>query len=277
MLPPAEPRIADTVALGLLQGPAELLPVSSTAHVELLGRRLNGYAALDSAGRKELAVALHAGSALALAVGSPPKRGRLGLLALATAPAALAGYLLEAPIERRLSVPGAMAAGLLAGSVALVAADRRPQERGAEDAGARDALWLGLAQAAALAPGVSRSGAVRSAARARGFTRAAAAALAAETALPVLAGATALKGARLAARRPAGNELAALAAGALAAAASTAAARAAAARFEPPASAWAAYRVAVAGAIVMQGSRRPPAQRPRWRANDRRVRHNGTG
>jgi hypothetical protein len=33
------PRPADTVALGLLQGPAELLPVSSTAHVELLGAR----------------------------------------------------------------------------------------------------------------------------------------------------------------------------------------------------------------------------------------------
>jgi undecaprenyl-diphosphatase len=266
VLPPAEPRIADTVALGLLQGPAELLPISSTAHVELLGRRLSGYAALDPAARKELAVALHAGSALALMPARPPGRSRLGLLALATAPAALAGYLLEDPIERRLSAQGAMAAGLLAGSVALVAADRRPQARGAEDAGARDALWLGLAQAAALAPGVSRSGAVRSAARARGFTRAAAAALAAETALPVLAGATALKGARLAARRPAPSALTALGAGAAAAALSTAAARAAVTRFEPPAWAWAAYRAGVAAAIV-RGARRP----------DRGVRHNGTG
>ena len=101
-----------------------------------------------------------------------------------------------------------MALGLVAGSAALVAADRSPQARAAADAGLADAAWLGLAQAAALAPGVSRSGAVRSAARARGFTRAAAAELAAETALPVLAGATALKGVRLAARRPAARELA---------------------------------------------------------------------
>jgi undecaprenyl-diphosphatase len=264
--PPAEPRIADTVALGLLQGPAELLPVSSTAHVELLGRRLSGYGALGPSGRKELAVALHAGSALALALGGLPDRGRPAWLALATVPAALAGYLLEGPIERRLSAPGAMAAGLLAGSAALVAADRRPQARGAREAGARDALWLGLAQAAALAPGVSRSGAVRSAARARGFTRAAAAALAAETALPVLAGATALKGARLAARRPAPRELAALGAGAAAAALSTAAARAAVRRFEPPAAVWAAYRAGVAVAIA-RGARR----------RDRGVRHNGSG
>jgi undecaprenyl-diphosphatase len=253
--PRAEPRPGDTVALGLLQGPAELLPVSSTAHVELLGRRLGGYARLSAAARKELAVALHAGSALALAAGGLPGPDRWARLALATAPAALAGLLLEGPIERRLSAPGAMAAGLVAGSVALVAADRRPQERDAGAAGPADALWLGLAQAAALAPGVSRSGAVRSAARARGFTRTAAAELAAETALPVLAGAAALKGARLAARRPDGRELAALGAGAAAAALSTGVARSLARRFEPPAWVWAGYRVAVAGAVVRQRRR----------------------
>jgi undecaprenyl-diphosphatase len=257
--PPAEPRAGDAVALGLLQGPAELLPVSSTAHVELLGRRLGGYAPLGPAARKELAVALHAGSALALALGGLPRPGRWPLLAIATAPAALTGLLLEAPIERRLSAPMAMAAGLVAGSIALVAADRRPQEREAADAGPADALWLGLAQATALAPGVSRSGAARSAARARRFTRGAAAELAAETALPMLAGAIALKGVRLAQRRPTAGTLAALGAGAAAAAASTAAARAVVRRAEPPAWAWAAYRIALAGAI----------------ASDRGVRHNG--
>jgi len=260
--PPAEPRPRATVALGLLQGPAELLPVSSTAHVALLGRRLDGYARLGAAARKEVAVALHAGSAVALALGgmpARPPRERWALLALATAPVALAGFALEGPIERRLSAPGAMAAGLVGGSIALVAADRRPQERDAGDAAPGDALWIGLAQAAALAPGVSRSGAVRSAARVRGFTRAAAAELAAETALPVLAGAAAVKGARLAARRPAGRELAALAAGALAAAASTMPARAVVRRAEPPAWVWAAYRITLAGAVL----------------SDRGVRHNG--
>ena len=75
----------------------------------------------------------------------------------------------------------------------------------------------------------------------------------------MLAGATALKGARLARRRPAGRELATLAAGAAAAAVSTAAARALARRVEPPAWVWAAYRIALAGAVT----------------SDRAVRHNG--
>jgi undecaprenyl-diphosphatase len=245
-------RPADTVALGLLQGPAELLPISSTAHVELLGARLPGYARLGAAGRKELAVALHAGSAAALAIGGLPRRERLRLLALATLPAALAGYALEGLVERRLSAPGAMAAGLLAGSAALVAADRRPQRRDAREAGVADAVWLGIAQAAALAPGVSRSGAVRSAARARGFTRAAAAELALETALPVLAGATVLKGVRLVARGPARRELAGIGAGAVAAAVSTGVARAVVRRFEPPAFVWAIYRTGLACAIERQ-------------------------
>ena len=253
---PAEPRLRDSVALGLLQGPAELLPISSTAHVELLGRRLAGYTRLSAAERKELAVALHAGSAVALAAAWRPSRERLVLLAAATAPPALAGLVLEGPIERRLSAPGPMAAGLVAGSIALVAADRRPAERAAGDARAADALWLGLAQAAALAPGVSRSGAVRAAARARGFTRPAAAELAAETALPVLAGATVLKGVRLARRRPSARELAVLGAGAATAALSTSAARAFALRGEPPAAAWAAYRTALACALLRSRRRR---------------------
>ncbi len=250
MRPPAEPRALETIALGLLQGPAELLPVSSTAHVELIGRRLGGYARLDAAGRKEVAVALHAGSALALM--RLPRRP--GLLALATAPPALAGLLLEGPVERRLSAPGAVAAGLLAGSAAMVLADRRPQARAAAEAGAADALALGLAQAAALAPGVSRSGAVRAVARARGFTRAAAAELTAETALPVLAGAAALKGARLARRRPSAGTGAALGAGALAAALSTAAARSVVRRFEPPAAVWACYRVGLAALVLARSN-----------------------
>jgi undecaprenyl-diphosphatase len=99
---------------------------------------------------------------------------------------------------------------------------------------------------------VSRSGAVRSAARARGFSRTAAAELAAETALPVLAGAALLKGVRVAQRRPAARELAVLGAGTAAAAVSTVAARAVVRRFEPPAWVWASYRCALAGAVVRQ-------------------------
>jgi undecaprenyl-diphosphatase len=63
-----------------------------------------------------------------------------------------------------------------------------------------DALALGLAQACALVPGVSRNGATLSAARLRRFRRPDANALSRHVALPVIVGATVLKGARLARR-----------------------------------------------------------------------------
>src|SRR4051794_2191749 len=211
-------RLADAVAAGLLQGPAELLPVSSSAHVGLLLDRWG----VAGAERKEAEVALHAGTALALAL-LDRRRLRWGLLIAATAPPALAGLAFERPIETRLGTPRTIAAGLVAGSVAMVLADRAPERRTVEQAGVADGAWLGAAQALALIPGVSRSGATRAAARLRRFTRRDGAELSREVALPVLAGATALKGARLIARRPPRETVVTLALGAGAAAASTAA------------------------------------------------------
>ena len=77
---------------------------------------------------------------------------------------------------------------------------RRPQRRGRGDADAADGLALGLAQAAALAPGVSRNGVTLAAARWRRFSREQANLLSRTIALPIIVGATALKGARLARR-----------------------------------------------------------------------------
>jgi undecaprenyl-diphosphatase len=249
---PAEPGVLETVALGLLQGPVELFPISSSAHVGLLPWALRWrHAELPDATRKEVEVALHLGTALALALTlrRPP---RVRLLAAATAPPALAGLALERSIEARLGTPRSIAAGLLAGAVAMVAADRVLARRDAGEARPVDGLWLGLAQALALIPGVSRSGATRAAGRARGFDRAAAADLSREVALPILAGAATLKGYRLARRRPSSGTLRTLAAGAASAAVSTAAAlhaeRALAA--DTPLAAWAAYRAALAATIL---------------------------
>jgi undecaprenyl-diphosphatase len=257
-MPAAEPRLIETVALGLLQGPAELLPVSSSAHVGLLPWALRWHhASLDGAARKEVEVALHAGTAAVLAVAT---RGRLRwrLLAAATAPPALAGLVFERAIESRLGTPPSVALGLAAGALAMAAADRVPASRTV--ATAADGLALGAAQALALVPGVSRSGATRAAARARGFSRADAAALSREVALPVLGGASALKGARLLARRPPLTTVGVLGAGAAAAAASTWAALRAERGAEPPLAAFAAYRVALAACIVgVWLARRSPA------------------
>jgi undecaprenyl-diphosphatase len=203
----AELPLGEALALGLMHGPAELLPISSSGHVALVPW-LGGwsYSELDAELRKAFEVALHAGTAAALLIGLRDEveeaargldRRRLQLIVLSFTPAGALAYLLERPIERRLGTPATVAAGLAAGALAMALADRRPQERTREQAGAGDALALGLAQACALVPGISRNGATLAAARARRFTREDANTLSRHAALPLIAAATALKGARL--------------------------------------------------------------------------------
>jgi undecaprenyl-diphosphatase len=205
---PPRLRTRDALALGLLHGPAELLPVSSSGHVALVPWLLGWpYSGLDGELRKSFEVALHAGTAAALLVGLRDEVGdaargldrrRLSLIALSFLPPAVVGLTFERAIERRLGTPASVAAGLLAGSLAMAMADARGRgTRGREDAGAADGLALGLAQACALMPGISRNGATLAAARARGFARADSNVLSRHTALPVIVGATLLKGSRL--------------------------------------------------------------------------------
>jgi undecaprenyl-diphosphatase len=198
------------VALGFVQGPAELLPVSSSAHIVLIPWLAGwDWEQVDPELRKSFEVALHTGAAAALLIGQ--RRliaeelrdfdGRRGLLlGLSFLPAAIVGYTLERPIERHLGGPRTTAYGLLAGAAAMLLADTRPQRRGRGEATLADGLALGVAQAAALAPGVSRNGVTLAAARWRHFSRDQANLLSRTIALPIIVGATALKGTRLARR-----------------------------------------------------------------------------
>ncbi len=214
------------VALGLLQGPAELLPISSSGHTTLIPWLAGWpYAHMDGERRRSFEVALHAGAGAALAIDMRKEllreaarvdRRRAAVIALSLAPPALAGYALGRPIERWLGGPRSIAAALAAGAVAMALADARTTKGGArgwKDATPCDGLALGLAQAAALIPGVSRNGATLTAARARGFGRSAAQALSWHAGLPVIFGASFLKGARLRRRALPREERAALAAG----------------------------------------------------------------
>jgi undecaprenyl-diphosphatase len=228
---PSRQRLStcEAIALGALQGPTELLPVSSSAHTNLIpwlaGRP---YPELDPELRKSFEVALHAGAAAALALDMRAELldssramslRRAAVIALSLGPPALAGYVLERPIAQRLGGRRSIAAGLIAGALAMACADLRPglgtcpppgrrsrsrsnraggeprgrRARRHEDAGPRDGLALGLAQAVALIPGVSRNGATLTAARARGFARPDAHTLSWHAGLPVIAGASALK------------------------------------------------------------------------------------
>ncbi len=213
---PQPPDVATTLparhalALGLLHGPAELLPVSSSGHTTLVPWLLGWpYPELDGDLRKAFEVALHAGTAAGLLIALRGEvaeairdmDGRLaGLLAGSFIPPAVAGLLFERAIEQRLGKAGTIAGGLAAGAAVMVAADTLGRtSRTRDDATMADALALGLAQASALIPGLSRGGMTLAAMRARGFARSEASTLSRHVALPVIAGASVLKGARLAA------------------------------------------------------------------------------
>jgi undecaprenyl-diphosphatase len=251
-----------------MHGAAELLPISSSGHVSvipwLLGWR---YGELDPELRKAFEIALHAGTAVALLIGLRGEvdeairgldRRRLTLIALSFIPPGVIGFALERPIERHLGTPGTVAAGLLVGSVAMAWADRSPQTRSHDEAGALDALWLGIAQSCALFPGVSRNGATLTAARLRGFTRQDANRLSRHVALPVIAAATGLKGFRLIRRGLPRSSRGAFAAGAGASFASTLASTWLIRQVERDRSLapYAAYRAALAGAVAIRLWRR---------------------
>jgi undecaprenyl-diphosphatase len=154
-------------------------------------------------------VALHAGTAAALLIalrhevaevaGSIDGRRVLRHL-LEILPPAVAATLWERPIEQRCGTARGIALAQVAGGAALALADRRPAVRVHGDAGALDALAIGIGQATALVPGVSRNGATLTAARLRRFDRRSANRLSRHAALPIIVAATGLKGARLAGR-----------------------------------------------------------------------------
>lgn len=260
--PPPGVTPARAAALGVIQGPAELLPVSSSAHLILVpwvaGWR---WERIDPELRKSFEVALHAGAAAALLVGQRHliaselrafDSRRAAVLALSFAPAALAGFALERPIERHLGGPAATAAGLLLGAAAMMVADRRPQRPDRHEASPVDGLALGIGQAAALVPGVSRNGATLAVARWRGFTRERANLLSRTVALPVIVAAAVLKGKRLRRRGIEPGMRRAMAIGVGASFASTLASQRLIRVVERDRALWpyAAYRAGVAGVVL---------------------------
>jgi undecaprenyl-diphosphatase len=264
----ADLPLSEAVALGAIQGPTELLPVSSSGHLVLVPSTLGWpYRDLDPELRKSFEVALHTGGAVALLIGLRHEVAayarsfgveNLVNLALSFAPAALAALAFERPIERHLSEPRPVAIALIAGAVAMAAADGFPEERGREEATAVDALAIGFAQACALVPGVSRNGATLSAARVLRFRRPDANVISRQIALPVILGAAVLKGVRLAGRGLPPGVAAGMLAGAGAAFASTLASMRLIAMLERSRSLlpYAGYRAALGAVALWRGPAR---------------------
>jgi undecaprenyl-diphosphatase len=197
--------------LGIIQGLTEFLPISSSGHL-ILARDLLGWNLLANAHlNKIFDVALHAGTFLALVaffrsdiarllsaflaslrhgVGYDPERRLAWAIALGAIPAGVAGVMAERIIEDALSAPLLVAAELIVFAVLLWLADRNGRKRrDLSSAGISDGLVVGVAQALALAPGVSRSGITMTACLMRGMTREAAARFSFLLSLPVVGGA----------------------------------------------------------------------------------------
>jgi undecaprenyl-diphosphatase len=186
----------------VVQGVAEVVPVSSSAQLTLLPWLLRWEPPDDRTG---FAAALHAGSCAGLVVAlrhdlHTLDRRTATALALGSLPAAAAGLVLQDAVEARLGRPGPTAALLAGAAVLMWAADRRPASR---TVGRREAVAAAAAQVAALAPGVSRSGATLTALRALGVRRDEAVRYSMLMSLPVTAGAAGLTVLRARRRPPA--------------------------------------------------------------------------
>jgi undecaprenyl-diphosphatase len=203
--------IIQAIVIGVVQGLTEFLPISSSAHLILLPQLLGWDDALIVS--PAFTVILHLGSVAALVayfrsdlwryafaglallrerrMGSDPDRRMAVLLATSVVPAALIGVLLEGFIDTFFREQLLVICGLLVvGGIILFVAERLGRRtRQMHELRLADALAIGLAQALALFPGISRSGITISAGLLLGLERAAAARFAFLMGTPIIAGA----------------------------------------------------------------------------------------
>ncbi len=183
--------LASAVLLGVIQGLTEFLPVSSSAHL-ILARAFFGW----DAEQLGLAfdVACHVGTLLAVLVyfrsdvvamvRAIPRIGTVFgpvpepaawmalLVVVGTVPAVAAGVAFGGVIEATLRRPEVAGVTLAGVALTFFAVERwGAKRRSRESLGVRDAILIGCAQAAALVPGVSRSGATMATAMALGMRR----------------------------------------------------------------------------------------------------------
>jgi undecaprenyl-diphosphatase len=204
------------LVLGIVQGLTELLPISSSGHLILVpwGAEWT-YLEENDRFNQTFDVALHLGTLVAVTayfwddvvrlvhawLGSVARRRiessdeRVAwFVVVATIPAGIAGLLAEDAIADGLGEPWQIAIFLAVGALLLWVADRSPQERAMGELRLKHAIVMGLAQALALAPGVSRSGITITAGRLMRLDRDGAARFSFLLLLPAVLGAVILKG-----------------------------------------------------------------------------------
>ncbi len=198
------------IILGIVQGLSEFLPISSSGHL-ILVPWLFGWSELaeNPELNRSFDVALHVGTFLALVVyfrrdltalaraglrslarrRADTRDERLAwLLLVASMPAATVGLVLDSLVEGRTGGEALIGVMLIIFGLVLLVADRAPGRREVDSFRVRDAALMGVAQAVALQPGISRSGATISMGRWLGFDRDAAARISFLMTVPITGG-----------------------------------------------------------------------------------------
>jgi len=198
-------EIFQAVILGLVQGLGEFLPISSSAHLVLVPWLFNW----EDPGLT-FDIALHIGTLLAVAIyfwrdwsqlitkGVTNARSREGrlfwYLALATIPGAMIGLLLEEKAETIFRNPVLIAIMLIVLGIVLYWVDRKSAKKiEAENISLKTSFLIGLSQALAIIPGVSRSGITMTTGLFLGLTREGAARFSFLLSAPIIFGAAIVK------------------------------------------------------------------------------------
>ena len=187
----------EALILGIVQGVTEFFPVSSTAHLILLPWFFKWGGDLDTL---TFDVALHGGTLLALVLCFwrdwiemlMHKRRLFYLIILASIPAGGVGFFFNDFVEESLRSPYIISLTLILGGIVMFLSEKMLKNRSLEDLNLPDAVVIGIAQAIALIPGVSRSGITISAGLFRGLDRSSSARFSFLLSTPIIAGATLL-------------------------------------------------------------------------------------
>ncbi len=201
-------EIYQALILGIIQGLTELLPVSSSAHLTIIPMifKWSVPEAFD--------VALHFGTLLAIIIfffkdwlelikggynyaikKEKTTQGKMfWYIVLATIPGGVIGYILDHFCEDYLKNPIIIAIALIVMGIILYIVDKKAKSKVKyEDMNLKQTFLIGLSQALAFIPGVSRSGVTITTARAMGITREAAAKYTFLLSTPIVFAATVLK------------------------------------------------------------------------------------
>jgi undecaprenyl-diphosphatase len=187
----------EAIILGIVQGLTEFLPVSSTAHLIVLPWFFNWVGQVDTL---TFDIALHAGTLCSLLccfwndwVDLITRKQRLlALICMASVPAGVAGYLLNDFIETSVRNPLLISLILIAGGFIMLLSEKAYKYKKVDAVTFGDALMVGIAQAIAIIPGVSRSGITIAAGLFRGLEREASARFSFLLSTPIIAGAVLL-------------------------------------------------------------------------------------